>query len=663
MSNPSRVLIDMEAKYGVSTLTLRQQFLSGAAATKFIKDYCFNANKQCVVRKSSGRSKTYCCSSVGCTWEVRVTKKTSDYGVTYMSVTTLRDQHSDICMSLAKPTLSQIAALPSFQASIRADRKVKAKVLVSMVQAQDHTNLQGSRAQVYRAKDAVIDSLDGSWAESFGLIPSLLSELRRCNPGSTVSLDVDQHHRFLRCFFSFGVVVASQHLMMPVLGFDGTHFRNARYNGVILSLLGRDGNGENVTMATAIANVENEANVAWFLLKCIDAGVCFESKPLFCDRGCIRSAVRSIYATHNISIHLRFCTYHIINNVHSACGRQPTDCVNLIWKIQEAETERRYLSALDEMRSQYSHVASYIESIDARFWTVHANMTGYKPNLADPNMIPTETLALFDNRTSSFVESDNNVMLGAGIRDTNPLESIKRCVSLAMKRASKRDEQAQQWQEESRRLTPHAKLLWDGEKSKVGAYQVDRSSARVFFVSQAGASNPRRVEILATQSLRCSCSTFDQLQLPCRHITAVAQFCQIPDMCFNSFHKSYLVKAYTQAFRSKAVELATDQAFVVDSMVLPSPYYRQAGRRLSRRIASAGEVPGPKTHACSRCHVHGHHRSTCRRRLNEADELNRELIAIPVHLAEDETSQTASASVSASTAHLDSRLCIAYLLD
>ena len=68
-------------------------------------------------------------------------------------------------------------------------------------------------------------------------------ELRRVNPASAVALEVDQGNRLFRYFVSFGVCISIHSYNVPVVGFDGTHSRHEKYNGVIHSLVGRDGNG------------------------------------------------------------------------------------------------------------------------------------------------------------------------------------------------------------------------------------------------------------------------------------------------------------------------------------------------------------------------------------------------------------------------------------
>uniref|UniRef100_K3WRD5 Transposase MuDR plant domain-containing protein n=1 Tax=Globisporangium ultimum (strain ATCC 200006 / CBS 805.95 / DAOM BR144) TaxID=431595 RepID=K3WRD5_GLOUD len=199
----SRALTDLLRLHGSSELALGQKFQFGSNATQFLQDYCFNANKKCVLKYGSGKSNTYVCDSVKCPWEVRVTRRVGHDGSHHMYVLTLRNRHHNFCTSIAKPTQRQIQALSTIQAAARGDRGMKRKALMSLVQVRDYTNLQEYRLKLCRAKDSIVDMPNGAWVESFSYIPALLLELRDKNPGATIRLKVDQHRRFLRGFVAF----------------------------------------------------------------------------------------------------------------------------------------------------------------------------------------------------------------------------------------------------------------------------------------------------------------------------------------------------------------------------------------------------------------------------------------------------------------------------
>jgi hypothetical protein len=73
-----------------------------------------------------------------------------------------------------------------------------------------------------------------------------------------VALDLDTKDQFFRTFVALGSAVENLPSCLPMYGFDGTHSKNDKYRGVILTLLGRDGNGNNMTIALAVVHSENE---------------------------------------------------------------------------------------------------------------------------------------------------------------------------------------------------------------------------------------------------------------------------------------------------------------------------------------------------------------------------------------------------------------------
>ena len=85
-------------------------------------------------------------------------------------VSTLIDSHSDVCMAVAKPSARQIQLLPTFDAAVRGDKGIKRKSIVALVQARDDTNLQQYRCKIYRARDAVVDDMEGEWKSFFPLL-------------------------------------------------------------------------------------------------------------------------------------------------------------------------------------------------------------------------------------------------------------------------------------------------------------------------------------------------------------------------------------------------------------------------------------------------------------------------------------------------------------
>ncbi|KAE9049311.1 hypothetical protein PR003_g3340 [Phytophthora rubi] len=62
---------------------------------------------------------------------------------------------------------------------------------------------------------------------------------------------------FFRAFIALGFVVNILRDCFSMNSLDGTQSKNNKYRGVILTLIGRDGNGNNITVAFAVVHSEN----------------------------------------------------------------------------------------------------------------------------------------------------------------------------------------------------------------------------------------------------------------------------------------------------------------------------------------------------------------------------------------------------------------------
>lgn len=222
----------------------------------------------------------------------------------------------------------------------------------------------------------------------------------------------------------------------------------------------------------------------------------------------------------------------------------------------------RNLAAIQEIRTKFGNeVTKYVQEIKPGHWTVHANSSSYQPLQTDQDDdgVPLTPLPLFGWRTTNFVESDNSAMLKYGIRSSSPFDALKLFAQIEMERASRRDSQAIMWQRQERVLTPYAKTLWDEQCVCTSEYRVQRSMASIYFVCRQGFTLYRRVD---TQQPSCSCTTFGQKRIACRHIVAVIQLCGIQNRAIEAFHPCYLVRSYASAFGGKGIELPLQSLLV-----------------------------------------------------------------------------------------------------
>lgn len=153
---------------------------------------------------------------------------------------------------------------------------------------------------------------------------------------------------------------------------------------------------------------------------------------------------------------------------------------------------------------------------------------------------------------------------------------------------------AQGWNDEQIVVTPHAKDVWKKKQEAAGEYEVVRSSAVVWFVCRQGFSRYRRVQ---SDTLECTCATFNQMRIPCRHLIAVLHVIGSTQSILSAFHSAYLTENFSLSYRGKSVELVVDSN--LDPLSIePPPFYKQVGRHKKRRIASAGDTRSAPTYKC-----------------------------------------------------------------
>jgi len=91
------------------------------------------------------------------------------------------------------------------------------------------------------------------------------------------------------------------------------------YNGICVTLIGRDGDRRNVPVAVGFIHKETGDNFAWFLAHCVAAGLRLSDRAVFTDRGKQRNA-QQILCRAGIKVNLKFCCMHLSFNVNDRFG-------------------------------------------------------------------------------------------------------------------------------------------------------------------------------------------------------------------------------------------------------------------------------------------------------------------------------------------------------
>ncbi|TMW61919.1 hypothetical protein Poli38472_010982 [Pythium oligandrum] len=389
----------------------------------------------------------------------------------------------------------------------------------------------------------------------------------------------------------------------------------------------RDGNNQNVTLATAIVNSENEENVLWFLETCDEAGIVLPGRAVFCDRGKILGAVKKLWKDKGLLVALRFCTVHLLRNLNTMFKLRNTAFQNDVWKFQATTTAREYKSTFEYFKDTYGEgPANYLDKIGENNWTVYGNMSSFVPK-HKPDEVPSYPLPPFGWRSTNFVESDNSALLAHGVRDCSPFEALKSIAEVETTRASNGDILAQQFTKRKLNLTPYARTLLEKERSSAGAYIVKRCSEDIFYVvstkytAKNAAEKIREVRLAKSANPSCSCPTYDQLRIACRHIIkAVGSKVRLQNLkksaaspreknrlIYNAFHPSYLGQTYSRTLKGKCIKLSLLDVHKPDEALKSASRSKSIGRPPKKRIASSGELPGSKGTKGRKCSVCGGH--------------------------------------------------------
>ena len=132
-----------------------------------------------------------------------------------------------------------------------------------------------SRTKAFRAKAKAQVQLRGDATVQYSILRDYVIELQRCNPGTTVKVDVygeedpDSPTRmFRRIYVCLGSLKKGfQAGGRDLLGLDGAFMRKP-YVGQLLTAVGVDANNGIYPVAYGIVESENQYSWTWFL-KCL----------------------------------------------------------------------------------------------------------------------------------------------------------------------------------------------------------------------------------------------------------------------------------------------------------------------------------------------------------------------------------------------------------
>jgi hypothetical protein len=266
-----------------------------------------------------------------------------------------------------------------------------------------------------------------------------------------------------------------------------------------------------------------------------------------------------------------------------------------VWAANAAKTRDEFEAAITNLSQVNAAAAQYLTEIPVEKWALYP----YYDNTP-----------LHGWRTTNFVESEQAKSLRLKPRLMLPFEFFKAYMTILMGGCFDRVQLHKKWTEAGLKVTPRTHGKIQEQLKEASEYVVTHSSEDVAFVARI--SNPLKQRRVDVKGSTCSCATWRQQRIPCRHLIAIFEQRHSKDKIFEIVGPSHMVSSYEQSLGS--LEVPEDNTLVADSTLHPAPFVRQAGRPKKRRIRSQGETGGKarKAYRCTRCGIVGHNKRTCR---------------------------------------------------
>ncbi|XP_021767501.1 uncharacterized protein LOC110731889 [Chenopodium quinoa] len=225
--------------------------------------------------------------------------------------------------------------------------------------------LKVSTLMAYRARKKGQANIVGEYEEQYSLLPRYVAEIRRCNSGNIVKLQLNDHvfERLYICFEALrkGFLAGCR----PFISLDGC-FLKGSFGGQLLVAVGRDGNNQMFPIAWAVVEVEKTDTWTWFLSLLADdlgtqqgAGYTF---MLDQQKGLL-AAVAAVFP----EAETRVCARHVYCNFRTVFGGG-LEYRKQYWIIAKSNTENDFKANIDQMRAISEDAAEDLLNRNYKKW-------------------------------------------------------------------------------------------------------------------------------------------------------------------------------------------------------------------------------------------------------------------------------------------------------
>nr|CCA26858.1 AlNc14C422G11540 [Albugo laibachii Nc14] len=198
-----------------------------------------------------------------------------------------------------------------------------------------------------------------------------------------------------------------------------------------------------------------------------------------------------------------------------------------VWAANAATTEAAFNDAITKLGQVSTSAATYLRAIPAAKWALYPQF---------------KVIPLYGWRTTNFVESEQAKSLRLKPRLMLPFEFFKAYGTILMGETYYRSKQLKTWVDKGRRITPRAEMEFQTRLKVAEEYSAVFSSDDVAFVARV--TYPLKRRRVDTVTPECSCVTWMQLKVPCRHILAALTGPESPPVISDLVSDCYKVTTF-----------------------------------------------------------------------------------------------------------------------
>ncbi|GJX94638.1 hypothetical protein Tco_0349224 [Tanacetum coccineum] len=301
-----------------------------------------------------------------CPWTVYMAKGENDKWL----VRTYKKEH--ICLQSRQIKAATASFLSKHVLDlINLNPEIPIKAVQDQMQKQFQVGV--SKHKAFRAKSKAAEVMKGDAEVQYKILRDYVVELKKCNPNTTVKLDVygeedpeSTTRIFRRIYVCLGALKEGFKAGgRELLGLDGA-FMKGQYPGQLITAVSVDANNGIYPVAYGIVESESKDSWIWFL-NCLgdDLELYRNSNFTFItDRQ--KGLLLAIKTLFSAAEH-RYCVRHIYQNM--SLTRRRGIYKELLWKAATATTIVEFNKVMDTLKAQNLKAYEWLKKIPAEHWS------------------------------------------------------------------------------------------------------------------------------------------------------------------------------------------------------------------------------------------------------------------------------------------------------